>query len=318
MTDTLPDLLGMQDDFIAGFQIEGRAVRGRILRSAATIDQIVSAHAYPEPVARLLGEAAVLAGLVGHALKFDGRLIIQANGDGPVSFIVAEHVAGEGVRGFAKMDRERVLAAVAAADPQTPMIRTLLGEGFFAMTIDQGPDMDQYQGVVPLDGDSLASIAEHYFTQSEQTPTRLHIAVGEAWTQEGGKHWRGGGALLQAVAGDESRGSAQDDWDHGRALFETITDAELLDPLLPASELLYRLFHEDGVRIFEPTMLQRRCSCDRERLVRIIASFPPEDQAHMLVDGKIVMTCEYCNRDWDFMPAEIDAAATPEVEASEG
>ncbi len=307
MSDMTPAHPGEPEDFIAGFQVEGRAVRGRVLRSATTLDQILSAHAYPEPVARLLGEAVVLAGLVGSALKFDGRLIIQANGTGPVSFIVAEHVAGEGVRGFAKIDRDAVLAALAAADKNTPIIKTLLGEGYFAMTIDQGPEMDQYQGVVPLEGASLAAIAEHYFTQSEQTPTRLRLAVGEVWTMEGGKQWRGGGALLQAVAGDESRGSASDDWDHVRALFETISDDELLDPLLSAAGLLYRLFHEDGVRMFEPAVLQRRCSCEHQRLLRIIASFPADDQAHMTRDGKIVMTCEYCNRDWNFLPEEVAA-----------
>tara|TARA_R110002073_G_scaffold225789_2_gene386620 strand:+ start:2046 stop:2978 length:933 start_codon:yes stop_codon:yes gene_type:complete len=307
MSDIASAPPGEPGDLIAGFQVEGRAVRGRVLRSAGTLDQILSAHDFPEPVARLLGEAVVLAGLVGPALKFDGRLIIQANGTGPVAFIVAEYVTGEGVRGFAKMDRDAVLAALAAADPDTPPIKTLLGEGYFAMTIDQGPDMDQYQGVVPLEGDSLGVIAEHYFTQSEQTPTRLHMAVGEVWTQAGGKQWRGGGALLQAVAGDESRGDAKDDWDHVRALFETISDDELLDPLLSAGGLLYRLFHEDGVRIFDSEMLQRRCSCERERLLRIIASFPPEDQAHMTRDGEIVMTCEYCNRDWNFRPDEVEA-----------
>lgn len=307
MTDMVPADAGEPDDLIAGFQVEGRAVRGRILRSAGTLDQILSAHDFPEPVARLLGEAVVLAGLVGPALKFDGRLIIQANGTGPVSFIVAEFVKGAGVRGFAKMDRGAVLAALGTAHKNTPPIKTLLGEGYFAMTIDQGPDMDQYQGVVPLEGDSLAIIAEHYFTQSEQTPTRLRMAVGEVWTPAGGKQWRGGGALLQAVAGDESRGSAKDDWDHVRALFATISDDELLDPLLSAGGLLYRLFHEDGVRLFDPEVLQRRCSCERERLLRIVASFPADDQAHMTREGKIVMTCEYCNRDWNFLPAEVAA-----------
>jgi molecular chaperone Hsp33 len=305
MTEITPDALGAQDDFIAGFQVEGRAVRGRILRSAGTLNEVLSAHDYPEPVARLLGEAVVLAALVGTALKFDGRLIVQANGSGPVSFIVAEYVTGEGVRGFAKMDRPAVLAAIAAADPSTPMIHTLLGDGAFAMTIDQGPDMEQYQGVVPLEGASLGEIAELYFSQSEQTPTRLRIAVGEVWTEETGRRWRGGGAMLQAVAGDENRGSSVDDWDHARALFETVTDAELLDPDLSAGGLLYRLFNEDGVRVFEPGILKRRCSCERQRLLRIIASFPPEDQADMVTDGEIIMTCEYCNRDWNFLPGEV-------------
>ncbi|WP_417492271.1 Hsp33 family molecular chaperone [Maricaulis sp.] len=309
MTDMTPAIPGELDDFIAGFQVEGRAVRGRVLRSAGVLNRILSAHDYPEPVARLLGEAVILAGLVGPALKFDGRLIVQANGTGPVSFIVAEYVAGEGVRGFAKVDREALDTALAAADAETPTIRTLLGEGYFAMTIDQGPDMDQYQGVVPLEGASLAVIAEHYFAQSEQTPTRLRMAVGEVWTQNGGKSWRGGGSLIQAVAGDESRGSATEDWDHVRALFETISDEELLDPDLSAGALLFRLFHEDGVRVFEPAALLRRCSCEHQRLLRIIASFPADDREHMTTDGKIVMTCEYCNRDWKFLPEEVASAA---------
>ncbi|WP_291843898.1 Hsp33 family molecular chaperone [Maricaulis sp.] len=306
----MSDPLGEHDNIVAGFQIEGRTVRGRVTRMGSVLDEILSAHDYPEPVARLLGEAVLITTLVGDALKFDGRLIVQAQGDGPVRFLVAEHVSGEGVRGFASLDRVAVEAALAQAPEPDAMMTTLLGHGSFAMTIDHGPDMDQYQGVVALEGTSLSEVAETYFRQSEQTPTRLHCAIGEIWSGDQDRQWRGGGALLQSVAGDEARGSADEDWDHARALFETVEDGELLDPDLSAGALLYRLFNEDGVRLLEPASVAKRCSCERERLRRIIASFPADDRAEMETDGAIVMTCEYCNRDWKFDPLEVDGAVS--------
>ncbi len=306
----MSDPLGEHDNIVAGFQIEGRTVRGRVTRLGSVLDEILSAHDYPEPVARLLGEAVLITTLVGDALKFDGRLIVQAQGDGPVRFLVAEYVTGEGVRGFASMDRDAVHAALAEAPAPDAMMARLLGHGSFAMTIDHGPDMDQYQGVVALEGESLSQVAETYFRQSEQTPTRLRCAIGEIWAGDKARQWRGGGALLQSVAGDEARGSAEEDWDHARALFETIEDGELLDPDLSAGGLLYRLFNEDGVRLLEPSGVAKRCSCERERLRRIIASFPADDRAAMETDGAIVMTCEYCNRDWKFDPQDVDVAAT--------
>lgn len=308
MSEMTLDSLGKDDDIVAAFQVEGRAVSGRILRFGPTLDLILSAHDYPEPVARILGEAVMVAALVGDALKFDGRLIVQASGNGPLNFVVAEYTTGEGVRGFASMDREGVDQAIKNATKHVPLIATLLGKGSFAMTIDRGPDMDQYQGVVPLEGQSLAQSAEHYFAQSEQTPTRMHLAVGEIWDQDGNKSWRAGGALIQAFASDDTRGSVEGDWEHALALFETLEDAELLDPDVSAGQLLYRIYNEDGVRLMEPTKLERRCSCERERLARIISSFPEEDQAHMIKDGKVVMTCEYCNRDWGFTSDEIEKA----------
>ena len=308
MTDAAPDTTKNIDDIVAAFQLEGRAVRGSVLRSNETLNTILSAHDYPEPVARILGEAVMLAALVGDALKFEGRLIVQASGNGPLSFVVADYTAGKGVRGFASMNREAVDAAINTSTKHVPMIATLLGKGSFAMTIDRGPDMDQYQGVVPLEGQSLSQSAEHYFAQSEQTPTKIRLAVGEIWDDNGVKTWRGGGALIQALAADETRGAVEDDWEHALALFSTVEDAELLDPDLSAGQLLYRLFNEDGVRLFEGAPLKRHCSCERERLARIVASFSKEDRDHMETDGAVVMTCEYCNRDWTFTPEEISKA----------
>ena len=302
------DALGDRDDIVAAFQVEDRAVRGRSVRLGAVMDDILSAHDYPAPVARLLGEAVMIAALIGDSIKFDGKLIVQANGDGPVQFIVAEYVSGEGVRGFAKIDRDAVEAALDGMGEDDSLVQTLLGDGAFAMTIDQGPDMDQYQGVAPLSGGSLTESAEHYFLQSEQVPTRIRLAVGEIWKDDGVRRWRGGGMLIQAMAADEARGDTDEDWSHGLALFETIEDAELLDPDLSMGRLLFRLFNEDGVRVFDRRDLVKRCACDRQKLVRVIASFPEAEAREMAVDGKVVMTCEYCAKDFPFTLDEIASA----------
>jgi molecular chaperone Hsp33 len=313
----VPDALGGADDIVAGFALENRPVRGRIARLGGAVNDILSAHDYPASVAALTGEAVLLAVLIGDSLKFEGRLIVQASGEnagpggavgaGAVSFVVADYQVGQGVRAFAKYDADKVAAAEAAHGPR-PGAQALLGAGHFVMTIDQGSDMDRYQGVVALDGPTLATCAEHYFAQSEQVPTRIRLAVGEELTGGGGRAWRAGGALIQKLAGDAARASDIEDFDHARALFETVEDAELLDPDLSAGQVLFSLFHEDGVRLHAPRGVVRRCTCERDRLARLLASFPADDRDHMKEDGAVVMTCEYCNRDWRFTPEEIAAA----------
>jgi len=311
------DPLGEHDDIIAAFQLDRRAVRGRVLRLGAVADEILSAHDYPPSVAAILGEAVLLAVLIGDALKFEGRLIVQASREHgsdqpPVSFAVADYTVGEGVRGFAQFDAEGVRAVEAEAGPR-PGAEKLLGAGSFAMTIDQGPDMDRYQGVVALDGPTLASCAEHYFEQSEQVPTRIRLAVGEDIGAGGVRRWRAGGAMIQRLAGDEARIIDPEDYNTALALFDTTEDAELIDPDVSAGRLLFRLYHEDGVRLFEPRTVTKRCTCERGRLARILASFPPEDREEMLRDGEVVMTCEYCNRDWSFTLKEIETAGARRV-----
>jgi molecular chaperone Hsp33 len=296
----MSDPLGEDDDIVATFQVDGHAARGRIARMGAVLDDIVAAHAHPPSVQRLVGEAVLLAALVGDSLKFDGRLIVQASGNGPVSFVVAEWISGGAVRGMAQYDGSAVEPG--AGVPQ------LLGHGSFAMTIDPGEGMERYQGVVALEGDTLAHCAERYFEQSEQTPTRIRLAVGENLTAGGGSKWRGGGAILQQIAADDFRGDAEADWDHCRALFETIADDELIDPDISAATLVYRLYHEDGARLFEPKRLSKHCPCNRERLLDILSRFSAEDQADMETNGKIGMTCEYCNKLFEFAPDEIPGA----------
>lgn len=291
------------DDLVAAFQIEGWPVRGRIVRLGASVHEILTRHDYPQPVANLLGEACALAALVGSSLKFDGRLIVQAQGDGPVAYVVVDYDTDGSMRGYCRFDAER-LAAVMAQDAR-PGARALLGKGVFIMTIDQGADMDRYQGVTSIEGDTLALCAEEYFAQSEQTPTRIRLAVGQVDTGEG-PLWRAGGLLIQNIAADAARGSTEDAWTRAQILFDTTREDELLDPTLPADTLLWRLFNEDGVRVFEPRPLQAFCRCTEERIVSVIGSFSAEEQAEMVEpDGKIRVTCEYCSRVYAMSPLAV-------------
>ena len=293
------------DNLAAAFQIEGWPVRGRLVRLGAAIDEILSAHAYPAPVAALLGEACALAALVGSSLKFEGRLILQAQGDGPVAFVVADYDTAGTLRGYCRFDAERV--AELSKETARPGAKALLGEGLFIMTLDQGPDRDRHQGVTPVEGETLALCAEHYFAQSEQVPTRIHLAVGELANAEG-RSWRAGGAMIQLIAGDETRGSTEEVWDRSRALFQTLADDELLDPTITPETLLFRLFHEDGVRLEDPRALQAVCRCSKDRIGTVLSSFSPEERDEMVEpDGKIRVTCEYCATVYELEPEEIVA-----------
>jgi molecular chaperone Hsp33 len=298
-----------KDDLVAAFQIEGWPVRGRVVRLGAAVDEILTRHAYPEAVANLLGEACALAALVGSSLKIDGRLIVQAQGDGPVSYVVCDYDSDGSLRGYCRYDEARV--AEVSQGFARPGARTLLGEGVFVMTIDQGPDMDRYQGVTPIEGETLALCAERYFDQSEQTPTRLRLAVAQLHTGEmganGGLVWRAGGLLLQNIAEDAARGSTQDAWERAQALFETLGEDELVDPAVPPEVLLYRLFHEDGVRLESARPLKAFCRCSEERIRAVLKSFPAEERADMVEpDGAIKVTCEYCSRVYAIAPESVE------------
>jgi len=316
--DLGPDALGATDDTISTFQLEGRPVRGRIARLGAVAEAILGSHDYPESVARLVGEAALIAALVGDSLKIQGKLIVQASGpsahgrqvegEGAVGFVVADFVPGDGVRAYAKYDAERVKMLEAVEGGPGGADR-LLGGGNFAMTIDPGRGMERYQGVTQVTGASLAESAEHYFVQSEQVPSRLKLAVGRLVVDGGRQIWRAGGMLIQRIAGDEARGDTDGDFDHARSLFDTLGDDELIDPGLTSGRVLFRLFHEEGVRVEQERSVQRRCACQQERLAELLARFPSDDRAHMArEDGTVAMTCEYCNREWTFTAKEIDQA----------
>jgi molecular chaperone Hsp33 len=292
-----------RDDMVAAFQIEGAPARGRYARlSDLTIDPVLRRHDYPRPVALMLGEALTLAALIGSLFKGGERLTIQAEGEGDVPLLVAEYSEPGILRGYAKIEKA-ARARLAEMNSAPPGL--LLGAGALVMTLDHAEGA-RHQGVVPLEGDTLAQCAEAYFAQSEQIPTRIKLAVGEHYERGSRAAWRSGGALLQQVAGDVTRGDTDDAWNRAELLFATLTDAELLDPELGADRILYRLFHEDGVRMGEPAALSERCRCNRERLTALLSRFDPVEMADMIEpDGLIHAHCEFCSRLYLIAPVDL-------------
>ncbi|MBV9262260.1 MAG: Hsp33 family molecular chaperone [Pseudolabrys sp.] len=316
------------DDTVMPFEVAALDVRGRIVRLGPVIDEIIQKHNYPEPVSKLLGEAIVLTVMLGTALKIDGRLILQTQTEGPVRMLVVDFTAPDKVRACARFDLARVEAAIASGNADGG---ALLGQGHLAMTIDQGPDMNRYQGLVALDGRGLEAAAHEYFLRSEQIPTRVRLAVAEQFVAgEGGphKHWRAGGILLQFLPraperarvadlhpGDAPEGTPahtveeDDAWVEGRALIDTVEDIELIDPDVSSERLAYRLFHERGVRVFKSSEVRAECSCSRETVESMLRSFSQDDRDHMVENGKISVTCEFCSAHYQFAPADVGANA---------
>ena len=307
------------DDAVLPFEVDALDLRGRLTRLGPALDDVLAKHDYPAPVGKLLGEAIVLTTLLGSSLKFDGRFILQTQTDGPVSFLIVDFRAPDRLRAYARFDASRL------KDGQDS--GALLGKGHLAMTIDQGPEMSRYQGLVALDGGTLEDAAHEYFLRSEQIPTRVRLAVGEEWRGGEGdrpRHrWRAGGMLLQFLPkaperarqadlhpGDAPEGAvahtvAEDDaWVEGQSLIATVEDIELIDPDLSGERLLYRLFHERGVRVFAPLPLRAQCSCSREAVSSMLKSFAPDDRAAMVQDDKVVVTCEFCSSVYQFTPHE--------------
>jgi molecular chaperone Hsp33 len=270
-----------------------------------TVDSILSRHSYPEPVSRLLGEAVALTAMLGASLKSDGKLILQATTDGPVDLLVADYQVPGELRGYARFAAERVAELDAEDDT------ALLGQGHLAMTIDRGQDTERYQGVVPLEGESLTEAADAYFRQSEQLPTFIRLAVARHYRSngsEGAWTWRAGGLLIQKLTregGVSTPKEFEEDWQRANMLAETVEDHELLDPTLSPDRLLYRLFHEEQVRVYRAIPLETYCSCSRERVEELLHRFSPEDLADMVVDGEVWVTCEFCNARYNFDPSEF-------------
>ncbi|HBR26754.1 MAG TPA: Hsp33 family molecular chaperone [Rhizobiales bacterium] len=294
------------DDLILPFQADQAEVVGRLVKLGPTVDTILSRHDYPEPVSQLLGQAAALTALLGAALKFEGKFILQASTDGPVDLLVADYQVPGGLRGYARFSPERLAAL--------PPDGRLLGEGHLAMTIDRGMETERYQGVVPLEGETLTEAADTYFRQSEQLPTFIRLAVARHYRAGSGSRpwtWRAGGLLVQKLTREGGRVTTseaaleEEDWTRARALAETVEDHELLDPMLPPDRLLYRLFHEEQVRAYRAIPLESYCSCSRERVDELLRRFSAEDLAEMVVDGEVRVTCEFCNSRYHFDPASF-------------
>jgi molecular chaperone Hsp33 len=287
-------------DILRPFQLDRSHLRGRLVRLADTVDYVLRAHEYPAPVSDLLGELLVLAGGLAGGLKFAGSFSLQVRGDGPVGLMVADCTNDGRMRGYASFDAERV----AAADSAQP--GGLIGRGVLALTVDQtATGGELYQGIVELDGRSLAESMLTYFRRSEQVPTGIRSALGrDPLTGT----WRAAAIIVQATPGTgPAAGEAgAEDWQRTMLLLNTASDAELLDPSLPPDDLLWRLFHEEGVRVFEPVSLEPGCSCDEDRVENVLRSFAPDELDEMrLPDGSVSVTCQFCSRAYHYPPARL-------------
>ena len=319
------------DDRALPFQVEGLDVRGRVVTLGASIDAILRRHDFPTPVKRLVGEAAVLASLLATSLKDVGRFILQTQTDGPVSLVVVDVRTPGQIRATATFDAEAVEAATTEGEWDTSV---LLGTGTLAMTVEQGEMQQRYQGYVPLEDETLEAAAHTYFRQSEQIPTRIRLAVAEMYDRDADgaarRTWRAGGIIGQflpeagerirhrdlpagdapegAFVADEEPEEDDDAWVEAQALIDTVEDHELTDPSIAAERLLYRLFHERGVRVFEPISIEENCSCSRERIGEVLKEMEQtEIDEAAASSGAVEVRCEFCGAHYSFDPAEIAA-----------
>ncbi|OAB54899.1 hypothetical protein AY600_07935 [Phormidium willei BDU 130791] len=321
----------LADDLVQPFVIEKSGVRGRLLRLGAPVHTILTRPDYPRPVARLLAELLALAGVLASTLKYDGVFTLQIKGEGPVRTMVADMTSDGELRGYAGYDPEGVAALEgelgAVADAEEPLdVRRWLGKGHMAFTVDQGPHTQRYQGLVELSGPSLADCLLHYFRQSQQINAGILLAAAPPESDLGGQGWRASALLIERVPdsggtatsdvvlagdGDPAREGDRDeisgeDWNRALVLTASCTRAELLDPDLEPNRLLYRLFQEDGVRVFTPRPLSVGCRCSRGKVEDILRSLGRESVEDYKVDGEVIMTCEFCAYDFRFDDTALD------------
>lgn len=297
-----PETSFIADDLVQPFTVGETRLRGRLIRIGPLLDEILTRHAYPEPVAEMLGQAIVLAAVLARALKYDGIFTLQTKGDGPVRLLVADVTASGHVRAYAQFDAERLANATPARGP----VPSLLGAGYLAFTVDQGEDTERYQGLVELVGSTLTDCAHHYFRQSEQIEAGLKLAV----ARDAGGHWRGGAVMIERLP--EARGNREEEdalWRDAVVLMSSASDAELTDAALSPDRLLYRLFHELGVRVQKQRPLEARCRCSRERVERVLRALPTDELDEMAVDGQIRVTCEFCSTVYEFDETDRRALA---------
>ena len=317
----------LPDDIALPFRAEASGVMGRLVRLGPAADEILTRHNYPEPVTKVLGAGLALAAMLGAALKTDSKIILQTKTDGPLSLLVVSCESPGKLRGYANFD---AVAIAGLAGQGTVDDAKMLGDGYMALTIDPGGDQDRHQGIVELKQQTLTEAALAYFRQSVQLPTYLRLAVAKQFAagaqQDRGWRWRVGGLMVQHLSPEGGAGlpaqedslpgtdswEDDDDWERTRILASTVEDHELIDPTLPPERLLFRLFHEEGVRAYNAMPLTAQCNCSHERLAGILSRFQPDEIAGMVeADGMIRARCEFCSTSYRFLPEELAAKPRP-------
>lgn len=319
------------DDTVLPFQLDQSDIRGRVARLDGTLDAVLSQHAYPAPIEALVAETALLTALIGQAIKLRWKLSLQVRGDGPARLIATDYYApaqeGEParIRAYASFDADRI-------DGSAPAFGQI-GRGYFAVLIDQGRGMEPYQGITPIAGQSLAHCAETYFAQSEQLPTRF--ALGYVRSRGAGHDgWRAGGVMLQhmpkasphATGGgsgeqglldpsDVLDGDELEDWNRANLLLDTVEEPELVGPTVQPTDLLVRLFHEEGPRVFDAQPVAFGCTCSADRVRQSLSIYSARDIGHMTTEeGIVTADCQFCGAHYEFDPKTLGFEATEPVD----
>jgi molecular chaperone Hsp33 len=287
-------------DRVQTFQLELCPIRGRVVKLGATLDTILHRHAYPKAVATLLAEAITIGAALSTAMKFEGLFTMQAKGDGAIRLLVVDVTHDGAIRAYAMPQEDYDFS-------HAPVDTSLLGKAYLAFTVDQQLKEERWQGIVELEGGSLSEAVQHYFRQSEQIPTAIKVAV----RQDKNGSWRGGCVMLQQMPREggnapSSTETADDDWQRTTMLLNTCTDDELVSDTLTTPDLLYRLFHEENVRAYDPLALRHECRCSQTRVENMLGGLPRDEIEALAVNGIITVTCEFCNRAYMFNKGQRD------------
>lgn len=309
------------DDSVLPFQLDASDIRGRVARLDGVLDGILSQHDYPPQVEALVAEMALLTALIGQTVKLRWKLQLQVQSKGAVRMIATDYYAPEAdgksarIRAYASYDADRLTDS-------TPFDQ--VGEGYFAIMIDQGEGMTPYQGITPLAGGSLAACAESYFAQSEQLPTRFSLSFGRSSGPQEAEHWRGGGVMLQHMpkaspfaasaegtgealtASDIVDGDEAENWNRANILLDTVDDLELIGPSVPPTDLLLRLFHEEQPRVYDAQAVRFGCTCSEDRVRQSLSIYSAKDIEKMTTDdGRVTADCQFCGAHYDMDPATV-------------
>ncbi|WP_170667592.1 Hsp33 family molecular chaperone HslO [Ruegeria profundi] len=309
------------DDTVLPFQLDVSDMRGRVARLDGVLDGILKQHDYPEKVEALVAEMALLTALIGQTVSLRWKLSLQVQSKGPVRMIATDYYApqkeGEParIRAYASFDRDR-LTDGAPFDQ--------VGEGYFAIMIDQGEGTQPYQGITPLAGGSISACAEAYFAQSEQLPTRFSLSFGKSTEPGVGEHWRAGGIMLQHMpkaspfaassegtgeiltATDLVDGEEGENWGRVNILLDTVEDLELIGPSIAPTDLLVRLFHEENPRVYDAQQVQFGCTCSEERVRQSLSIYSAKDIEKMTTpEGQVTADCQFCGAHYVLDPATV-------------
>lgn len=292
------DNTGAIEDAVIPFMVKNSDVKGRIAKIGPTINHILTRHDYPESVSHLLGELLIIASLLGTMMKREGLITIQASGDGGVDLLVADCTHDGKLRGYANMKKD------ATDFPENAPLSALMGKGYLAITMDYTGQEQRYQGIVELAETSLHDSLITYFKTSEQIDTSLSLGLQKrpASKRKRKKEWQGGGIIIQRIPDEggvhenKMESLRQDQWERAEVFLKSVKVDELTDPELSSNQLLYRLFHEEGVLIYDPTKLHHFCRCSRPRIESILSTMSEDDIKEMQVGGEIKVTCQFCNK----------------------